>query len=211
MISSPANTTLQLDGVTVELVDALAPTQATIAQAVASCPLPAGGSGAASESSPLAVSGTVTCSFTLKGPVVLGGALVATVSAADSGDSISSAQYSVTQFSENTAQEGCASLLAGLAASTLLPGGRLVATPDGVASTEVCEPGSKVVTFAVLPPVPSTPCGSYPVRARVAHVGVCCACCCMQPQPPGTSDHVRLPSLLHAVDSRRTAAAVSQH
>jgi len=193
ILSASGSSPVTVDAVTVEMIDSMAPGRPTVAQADALCPATGGAtavaSGEVSRSSPLVITGPVTCTFIMKAPPTPGVALTATVSLADSGSSVSSSIYGISQFREAGAASGCALLMSGVAATNLAAAGngRLAAVPEGVVAPEVCEAGSKQVRFRVGPPPPGTPCGDYTVRLHPVQLPDCCAAFCSVCTPPGRS------------------------
>lgn len=160
-IVNGGSTPLKVDSVTVELIDQLSGDSNTVAQIAGSCSV-----GEASSNNLLEVApgATATCSYELKAK--LGGQVVATITAVDVPDAIQSAGKSVQSLLSNGVTEGCAQLVTGLGASTLVPDGRVMAGGGELLQNEVCQTGRTQVLYTI--GATEAPCGTYPFLAAAA-------------------------------------------
>lgn len=163
-IVNGGSTPLKVDSVTVELIDQLSGDSNTVAQIAGSCSV-----GEASSNNLLEVvpGATATCSYELKAK--LGGQVVATITAVDVPDAIQSAGKGVQSLLSNGVTEGCAQLVTGLGASTLVPDGRVMAGGGELLQNEVCQTGRTQVLYTI--GATEAPCGTYPVSCFASPTG----------------------------------------
>lgn len=155
-IVNGGSTPLNLDSVTVELIDQMSGDSNTVAQIAAKC---ANGEVSASNVLAIAAGATATCSYELRAKV--GGQVVATITAVDVPDAIQSAGKSVQSLMSAAVTQGCAALVTGLGATTLVPDGQVLAGGAEFLESEVCQTGRTQVLYTI--GSTEAPCGTYPV------------------------------------------------
>jgi hypothetical protein len=173
-IVNGGSTPLKVDSVTVELIDQMSGDSNTVAQIAGKC---SNGEVSTSNILEVAPGATATCSYELRANV--GGQVIATITAVDVPDAMQSQGKSVQSLMSNGVTEGCAQLVTGLGATTLVPDGRVLAGGDELLSSEVCQTGRTQVLYTI--GSTEAPCGTYPVsyaclvvlRMRVVIVMYC--------------------------------------
>jgi hypothetical protein len=156
-IVNGGSTPLKVDSVTVELIDQMSGDSNTVAQIAGAC---SNGEASSNNVLEIAPGATATCSYELKAKV--GGQVVATITAVDVPDAIQSPGKTVQSLMSNGVTEGCAELVTGLGASTLVPDGRILAGGSELLQSEVCQTGRTQVLYSI--GSTEAPCGTYPVR-----------------------------------------------
>jgi hypothetical protein len=155
-IINGGSTPLKVDSVTVELIDQMSGDSNTVAQIAAKC---TNGDISSSNLLEIAAGASASCSYELRAKV--GGQVVATITAVDMPDAIQSQGKSVQSLMSSGVTEGCAELVTGLGASTLVPDGRVLAGGGELLSSEVCQTGRTQVLYTI--GSSDAPCGTYPV------------------------------------------------
>jgi hypothetical protein len=157
---------VQVDSVRVELVNDWSRTTVTEAEAPANCSV---GTVSSTNLLQVAAGASAECSYLLKSKI--GGKVLATITTLDEASAVPSKPQPVMSLYDTNDNTSCAKLVTGLGATTLVPGGRVLANngeQQQLMMTEVCGTGSQQVVYTI--GASRAPCGTYPVSVRQGHV-----------------------------------------
>jgi hypothetical protein len=151
---------VQVDSVLVELVNDWSHTTVTEAEAAGNCSV---GTVSSTNLLQIAAGASAECSYLLKSKI--GGKVQATITTMnDESTAVPSTPKPVMSLYSTDDATSCAKLVTGLGATTLVPGGRVLANngeKQQLMMTEVCGTGNQQVVYTI--DATRAPCGTYPV------------------------------------------------
>jgi hypothetical protein len=159
-------TPVQVDSVRVELINDWSHTTVTEAEAAANCSV---GTVSPNNLLQIAAGASAECSYLLKAKI--GGKVRATITTTDEATAVPSKPTPVMSLYSTDDATSCATLVTGLGATTLVPGGRVLANngeKQQLMMTEVCGTGNQQVVYTI--GATGAPCGTYPVSVCRCYV-----------------------------------------